>query len=326
MEQRRHNPTRWREYELILITIFCLFGIAGSWWKIFEYRGAELRDRWGRQFAENHVDFDFFINVLLPETGLLVMIYIAYFWMNLYILPRLVQVEAAEPGRFRINFSLRGHIDFSGPGGETLKRFLWGLANAIALILLLGIGWGVVIYYRREYEFSGMDWTSLANRVLGLGWKNSAGLVVLYTGYAFIRELSIRKLLSDPKRNAFRIELVNQISTYVLVYFTVGFVLYFFNIVDDDVFFIVFWAIAPVVLLSAITNIYWIFPLVGEKGFFRRPILRRILLSTLAWSAIVPFFLIPDSPSMVEAVLSLWCGQLFIGTPLSWVIFRLRKD
>lgn len=326
MEFRKHNPTRWREHELILVTIYCLLGITGYWWKIFEHTGAGLRERYGWGFKEHQLHFDYFSNVLLPQTGLLVMIYLAYFWMNLYILPRLVQADAAEPGSFRFHFSLRGRIDISGSSGETLKRFLWGLANTILLIVGLGIGWAVVIYYQRQYDFTGMDWTSMANRVLGLGWSNAAEAVVIYTGYAFIREMIIRQLIADPKRNAFRIALINQISVYVLVYFSLGCVLYFFNIVDDYGFYVIIFGFTPPLLLAGITNVYWIFPLIGEGRFFRRPILRRLLLSTLAWSIPAPFFMVPDRHEVVPVVLALWMGQLFGITPLSWLIYRGRKD
>src|SRR5258708_13150191 len=111
MEQRKHNPTRWREHEFILMTVFCILGVAGAWWKIFAFTGAELRDRWGADFKVHHLYFDFFVNYLLPETALLIAFYLGYFWINLYILPRLLQADSIEPGSFRIAFSLRARIE-----------------------------------------------------------------------------------------------------------------------------------------------------------------------------------------------------------------------
>ena len=326
MELRKHNPTRWREHELLLVTIYCLLGIVGSWWKIFEFSGAELRERWGASFIDRHLHFDYFTNVLLPQTGLLVVVYLFYFWMNLYILPRLVQADAPTPGTFRMAFSLRGRIDISGSSGETLKRLIWGVMNTILLILLLGVVWAIVIYFQQSYEFSEMSWTSMANKVLGLGWKRSAGLVLLYIGYGFIRELSIRRLIADPKRNAFRIQLANQVSTYVLIYFSLGCVLYFFNIVDDYTFFCVFFGFGPTVLLAGLMNVYWLFPMKGEGSFFRRPILRRLLVSTFLWSIPAPFIIAGDSHELPQAVLSMWMALLLVVTPITWLIFRLRKD
>ena len=164
MEIKKHNPITWRESELVLVTIFCLVGIAGYWWKIFDHTGEELRGMYAYLFTEKHLPFDYFSNILLPNTGLLALLYLFYFWMNLYILPRLMQVEATEPGGFRIRFSLRGRLDFSGPAGQTLKRFLLGVANTVLLIILLGIGWGVALYYERPYDFVGMDWTSVSSK------------------------------------------------------------------------------------------------------------------------------------------------------------------
>src|SRR5262249_39370500 len=140
--------------------------------------------------------------------GLLALLYLLYFWMNLYILPRLMQVGAAEPGSGRVVFSLRGRLDFSGPGGGTVERLVWGLLNAVLLMILLGIAWGIAIYFEREYDFAGMDWTSMANRALGLGWRNAAQLVALYTAYGVFRELTMRKLLQSPRQNAYYITLV----------------------------------------------------------------------------------------------------------------------
>lgn len=327
MELKKHNPIKWREHELILVTVYCLLGIAGAWWNLFEYTGAEQRERWGWEFKEHQLYFDFFVNYLLPQTGLLISLYLAYFWMNFYILPRLVQADAAEPGFFRVAFNLKARIEVSGSGGQTLKRLLWGLVNAIVLILLLGAVWGIVVYYQREFDYRGWDWTSTANRVLGIGWKNAAGLVLLNIAYGFIRELTIRRLLADPKRNTFRISLLNQVSTYTVVWLVIGCVIFFFNIVnrDEKGFYFTFFGVIPSLVLAGITNIYWIFPLIGERSFFRWTVLRRLLWTTLAWSIPAPVFFAPEH-EVPPVALAIWMGQLFVITPLSLIIFQRRKD
>jgi two-component system LytT family sensor kinase len=331
MELKKHNPMnpiRWREHELILVTVYCLVGIAGAWWTIFEHTGAELRDRWGWNFNEHHLYFNFFINHLLPETGLLIAFFLAYSWMNLYILPRLVQADAAEPGSFRIAFNLRARIEVSGSAGETLKRFLWGLLNAIVLTVLLGAAWGMADYYEHQYDYIGWDRTSTANRVLGIGWKNAAGLVLLYIAYGFVREWSIRRLLTDARRNAFGISVLNQITTYTLVWLVVGCVIFFFNVVDQQTagFYFTFFGVIPSLVLAGITNLYWVFPLVGEGRFFRWMVLRRLLWTTLAWSLPAPFFFVPQAKEVPPVIMAVWMGQLLGITPLAWIIFQRRKD
>ncbi|HEY4107901.1 sensor histidine kinase [Puia sp.] len=324
---KKHNPIKWREHEVILVTVYCLLGVAGAWWKIFEYTGVEQRQQWGSNFTEHHLYFDFFINYLLPETGLLIAFYLAYVWMNLYILPRLVQVDAAEPGSFRVAFTLRARIEVSGTAGETLKRFLWGMINAIVLTVLLGAIWGVVIYYQRQFDYIGWDWTSTANRVLGLGWTRSAGLVLMYIAYGFVREWSIRRLTTDARRNAFRISLLNQLTTYTTVWLIIGCVLFFFDVIDyDPGFYFTFFGVIPALVLAGFTNVYWVFPLVGEGRFFRWMVLRRLFWTTLAWSFPAPILIMPTAHMLPPAILSIWMGQLFVITPLSWIIFQRRKD
>jgi hypothetical protein len=301
--------------------------IAGTWWSIFAHTGDYLRERWGWAFNEHHLYFDFFANHLLPETGLYLAFFLTWFWMNFYILPRLVQAEAAEPGRFRVAFSLRGRIDIDGTAGETLKRLIWGLIHAILLILLLGAIWGVVIYYERQYDYIGWDWRSAANRVLGLGWQNAALLAVSYIGYGFLREWIIRRLVADIHRNAFRIALLNQVSTYTLVWLILGCVLYFFRIIGDEPgFYFAFFGIIPSIALAAITNLYWVFPIVGDGRFFRWAVRRRLLVSTLACSLPAPLFSVPEAREIVPVISMLWLGQLFVVTPLTWLLFKSRKD
>jgi LytS/YehU family sensor histidine kinase len=74
------------------------------------------------------------------------------------------------------------------------------------------------------------------------------------------------------------------------------------------------------------TNVYWVFPMIGEGRFFRWPVLRRLLPTTLAWSILPPVFFIPDAHEVPPVVLSIWMGMLWVVTPLSLVIFVRRKD
>jgi len=325
MELRKHNPVKWRENELVLVTMYCLLGIAGAWWKIFEHTGAELRDMFGGEFRDHHLYFDFFVNYLLPETGLFTALYLCYFWMNLYILPRLTQTDAAERGSFRVAFSLRGRIDVSGNAGKTLIRFVWGVIHAILLILVLGAIWGGVIYYQHEYEFKGWEWVSTANRMLGLGWRNAAGLVILFTAYGMFREWVIQKLLKEPGQSTlYYILLVNKIGIYTTIYFTIGCVLYFFEIVDDRSFFIVFFGVAPSLILGGVTVLYWIFPAVS-KSFWERKNLRKVLVTGFCWSIPFSVWMADESRDLVPAVMSLWTGQFLVAFVL-WIFYRGRRE
>lgn len=304
MEIKRHNPIKWRENEWVLMTLFVLLGIAGNWWKVFEGDGADV----------------------LPRTGLLAMLFVAYFWMNLYILPRLMQVGAREPGSFRVQFTLKARLEFNGPAGETLKRFIWGLLNGVALMLLLGVGWAAVLTYLQPKEFVGLNWTAKADLALIQGWRHSAQVVAIYTAYAVFRELTIRKLLAAPRENAFHITLVNKISIYGTLWFSLGCLLSSFSVVNDESFYVVFFGVAPPMLLGGIINLYWIYPLTGTGSFFQRKIINRVVITAFAIN--LPFALwMADYPHEVsEAVMTMWLGQLIVPTPIAWLIYRSRRE
>jgi hypothetical protein len=158
-----------------------------------------------------------------------------------------------------------------------------------------------------------------------MGWRNSAQLVAVFTAYGIFRELIIRKLLRNLRHNSFHIVLVNKICLYTVIYFSVGCVLYFFSIVDDKGFFMVFFGTLPPLLLGGITALYWIFPKAGEGGFWQRKNLRRVLISGFLWS--IPFgFAMSGGPhDEVPALLGLWLGQFAMAFVL-WLFYRSRRD
>jgi two-component system, LytTR family, sensor kinase len=304
METKRHIPIKWRENEWVLMTLFVALGIAGNWWKVFEGAGAQV----------------------LPRTGLLAMFFVAYFWMNLYILPRLVGEGTREPGGFRVTFTLKARLEFAGPAGQTLKRRIWGVINAIVLILLLGTGWAAVLTYLQPREFETLNWIPKANLALVQGWRNSAQLVVVYTAYAIARELAIRKLLKAPQENAFHITLVNQISLYATLWFSLGCLLNSFSIINEASFYIVFFGVAPPLLLGGIINLYWIYPLTGTGPFWQRKILNRVVITAFAVNLPFALCLAGNSHEIVESVMTMWLGQFIIPTPVSWLFYRSRRE
>lgn len=75
------------------------------------------------------------------------------------------------------------------------------------------------------------------------------------------------------------------------------------------------------------SNTYWLFPLKGTRPFLSKPILTRLLLSTLLYT--LPFiFLLSLSPYVFigRAFLVCWLSQLFILTPITWLTFQQKKD
>jgi two-component system LytT family sensor kinase len=322
------NKTRWREYEFILVTIICLAGILGLCWKLLSMTQADLDAWYGAPFSDNHFSFNFYLNVLLPRAGLLLLIYFCYLRMNLYILPRLLHTEALEKGAFRLHFSLSARIALEGASGEALRRSLWALLYIFLLILFLGAGWGISLYYQSPFLFSLPDGRST---VLGLGLQHAFTLVIAYTIYASLREAAIRWMDAHPERRSYRVSITNQVGGLLLIYFSLGWLVYSFDVIRDhggaEAFYTFYFALFPPALLACLSNLFWLFPLKKERSIFKRPIFWRLVASTGLWS--LPFILfLPVEPpgAVVPAFISLWLALLLVVTPISLLIYQQRKD
>jgi two-component system, LytTR family, sensor kinase len=316
MEPRLYH-IRWRSHEFLLVTIVVLAAIAGLARPIFETTPEHLTEWYGQGFADAHLSFDYYRNVLFPHAGFLMLLYGCYCWMFLYIVPfftRGLSPVEPIPGFFRLVVR---------PG-----RLAWLLFNVALLLTILGIGWG------NSYSF----WNAPAvvndqlsdAMIVGIGLRHAAGLVVGYVVYAAIRETAIGRMRQDQLKNANWIAVANQVSGFFLVYYGAGAVLSNFGLLLGDSrmrdFYFIF---LPPAILTIYTNLYWVFPVkTGTKlwrGWQRRA-WTRLLLSTSCWLIPFIFYGLTDVGNPVAAWLSLWLMQLVITTPISWLIWRQRKD
>ena len=307
---------RWRSQEFLLVTILILAAIAGFVRPVLEMSPEYLANNYGVAFMNAHLEFDYYRNVLFPHLGFLALLYGCYCWINLYIIPyflRGLSEQRAGPV-FRLATS---------PG-----RIIWCVLNIFLLTALLGIGWGVAWSY--------LDYPTMINNhltgamVIGIGLQHVSGWAIGYVLYAAIREVAIRRMQQDQLKNAHWITVVNQVGGFFLIYYALGVVLLNFHLVADikamtDFFFI----FLPPAVLTIYTNLYWVFPIKGEGNLWRgwrgRP-RQRLLLSTACW--LIPFLLysIDNNEALIFFSIIFWAGQLAITTPVSWLIWRQRKD
>jgi two-component system LytT family sensor kinase len=324
------SKIRWREHELIVVTIICLSGIAGYCWRIFSFSSADLDGWYGRPFTEHHLIFNYYLNILLPRAGIFLLAYLCYLRMNLFILPRLLQEGAKERGAFDLHFSLSGRVVMEGASGEALKKSLWALLYIFLLIGLLGAGWGIAIYYQAPYDFPLPD---SRTTILGLGLKKAFALIIAFSIYASLREAAIRWMDANPGLRSYRVSIANQVTGFMAVYFSLGSLLYHFNVIEDghEAFYAFYFCLLPPALLVSMSNLYWLFPMKEGKSVFRRPLFGRLLGSTALW--VLPFAIlfivfVPGGPSdaVILVFLSMWMAALAGVTPVSWLIYRQRKD
>ena len=312
MEPAFRNTTRWRTNEFVLVTTLILLAIAGNIWPILKESQKELNGGRGDEFLAAHIPFDYYFNVLLPHLWVLALVYASYCWLNFYVAPRLARVRLSQG------------IVLEGPQADALKTALWALATAFFLTVVLGAAVG------SAYTYTNTPWIEgplTDPMMVGIGLRQATPWVIGFIIYAFIREKAIRRMETDPLAHASQISIVNQVSSFFLVYFAVGSAMDNFGVIEyPRAFYDFYFYLLPQMLLAAVTNLYWVFPIKGDGGFWRWPIIRRLLISNFIW--IIPFagYGLPDAHDIPAVIVSLWSVNVLVTTPISWLIFRQWKD
>jgi two-component system LytT family sensor kinase len=318
------HTTRWREHEFLLVTLLCTIAVVGNVWRLFQHPAAALARDYGEDFIREGLPFTYTRNILLPGIATPILIYISYVSMNLFIMPRLFQTEGAAIGSFRLQVTgnANSRIEMSGPGGESLKRFILGLGQTFLLILGLGTGLGIAYFYRYR-PFMPRDISNIM--IMGRGLRTAINFTIVYIIYAIIRESSLKRLERHSDAYANRIHLINQCTALITCYFTLGELLYYFELMENPTT-VWYFGIIPALTLSALTNIYWILPRRPEAKLLDRPTLRWVLVTSLAWC--IPFSMatVPDEHAVAPVIFSLWLAQMTITYPLSRYIFRQQKE
>ncbi|MBN9384353.1 MAG: histidine kinase [Chitinophagaceae bacterium] len=319
---------RWREHELILATVICVLTVAGNIWKVLDNSWTSLNKEYGDPFYNNDVPFNYATNILLPNISVAILLYLSFLVMNFSILPRLLQTDAPVKGSFTFHFARSGSIEMKGDAGRVLKRTIGGIIYTLLLMVILGAGWGLAIFYRNRYVYS-IPGNEMDPRqvIIAGGLKKAFWAILVYLLYASIREAAISKLTQSSQWKAFRVRLANQVSGYFVVYCAIIYYFFCFDIIDDKAYALFIW-IPPAVFIY-LTHIFWLFPFKGNRSIFKGPVFRRLLLSTLLW--LIPFSIVfclavEESKIFMPTLLGAWLFALLLVTPLSWFIYRWRKD
>ena len=77
---------RWREHEMIFVSMISAIILAAYLWAMHNVTPQQFAG----PFINNHVPFNFYRNVLLPDIGMGVLIYLSYLWVSLYTIPAFI--------------------------------------------------------------------------------------------------------------------------------------------------------------------------------------------------------------------------------------------
>lgn len=299
---------RWREHEIMFVTILVVAQIILSLLKIYNPSYEKSEIDFALKFNENGFSFIYRRNVVLPQIISLLLMYLGYLLINLLILPSIKKISFSD-------FEKLLTINIIKP-----------VIAIVAVSYLLAIGVNVISYYARphlfnygEYQFLalfGYNDTPLAN--LFSGFDRAIGFVMLFTAVAGMRELVIWLIDKPDAKREFRVMVTNNTTPLVFVYFSI---LFLINPIHND--FRTFFSCVTPILFLYIYLTFWLFPLKGEASFLKGPILLRLLGTTFILT--LPFIFMYWHNDLFQ-VLILWVFLLLIVTPLSWLLYQQRKD
>ncbi len=299
---------KWKYHELLFSTMAVAVIIAS-------YIG-QSKTGFDIPFIQNHVPFNLFRNVLGPKIGIMLVIYLAYLFINNYSVPR-----------------------FQFASGKTFKNLLSFLLQFLFIGFILGTALNLSIYFLHEWQFQypGFSiWFNPDNNNSQLNlfasYAGSFFLLVLYFLYAGLRQLMIRFIDRPEERRLYRIIITNQVTGFLTV---LSIILLILSVIESTsianiAVYIFSFSLPGFVLFM--TNTYWLFPFKGKNSFLNLPLVARLLICSVV--LILPFsFFVAKSingPDFISdpgtAFLYLLVWQLFIVTPASWFIYRQRKD
>jgi two-component system, LytTR family, sensor kinase len=299
---------RWREHEMIFVTVLVVSQMIFTIWEL--YNPSEYpHPNFAAGFDKAGLSFVFWRNVLLPQIGSFLLVYLTYLCINLLIIPSIKKISFKDVEKL-LTLTL-------------LKPILLIAATSY----LLAIGINVITYYARPHLFDYGDYQLLASlgyndnplKNVFLGFEGSIAIVLVFIVLAGIRELIIWLIDRPGPSREFRALVINNITPLLFVYFLIPFLI---NPVHDRFMDYLAW-ITPVLAIY-IYNTFWLFPFSEGYKWRQGPVLVRLLLSTFAGAL---FFTIVFRGGEKLIGFSLyWPFLLLIVTPLTRLLYQQRKD
>jgi len=319
---------KWRQHEMILVTTVAVAKLTIYLWSIYKLPAIEINMRYAGPFNDMHVPFNLYRNVILPDIGLGILIYLSYLWLSLYTIPRLLFPKKFEAGTSKISLSF-SKLSFQGLSKKIIKKYAWLIIQILLLVLILGIASDIATYFRHEWQFHYPGFSIFFNKnnpnsqlSLSAGFFVAVTMLILYALYVCIREVTINLIIRSKQRE-YNTLICNKVTAFILFFLCVAALLASFNIIHDQQFFISFSLYIPALFAMYISNVYWLFPMKGNDPFFSKKIIIRLLCTSFIYSIPLVVFIHEQGPI---AFLYSWAEQLFIVTPLTWWYYQSNKD
>jgi two-component system, LytTR family, sensor kinase len=318
---------RWRQHEIIFATITAAILLISYLWSMQNV----IPNQFAAPFINNHVPFNLYKNVLLPQIGGGLTIYFAYLFVNLFTIPRLLFPKKFEAGTSMMSVSLtKMKVKFRGMAGKILKNTLWFIIQIGLLIFVTGSLLNIGIYYLHQWEYNypglpGLLKKHIAQSPMNLLWGYGIAsfLLMFYGLYVCVREIGINFIESPGNRRDYRVMICNQMTAFFAIYFVVPIFLKSFGLFGGGVFLVGYFTIILPIFFIVMSNMYWLLPKKGDKSFLNPAIFFRLLLSAFLYS--IPFLFFVHE-GFVFALVFCMSILLFIITPITWLLYGRRKE
>jgi two-component system, LytTR family, sensor kinase len=301
---------RWREHEMIFVTIIIAGQIITLLLNMYHLPDVQPGINFAAGFSDNNLPFVYWRNALLPQLSSILLIFSGYLSVNLLIIPALK----------KISFN-----DF-----ETILavNILKPVLAIVVSSYLLAIGVNAISFYAKPHLFNyggyqflalfGYNDKPLTN--IFFGFDRAIGLVMLILFIAGIRELIIWLLAKPGPGREYRTLIANNTTALVFLYLLILCVI---NPVHEK--FNIYTVYATPVLLLYIYLTFRLFPLKADLSFMRRQVLTHLLLANFIAALPVLFYSILEDAGVFPFLID-WAFLFFIITPLTWLLYLQRKD
>jgi hypothetical protein len=244
---------RWREHEFILVTVLAILVVAAIYWTWFVIHRSVPNFQ---AFEAHQLHFNPYRNALIPDTGIVLLVYGAYLVFSREIIKQVLEKKA-------------------------VSEFILQL---LGLILLVAIGILIAVYFKQEW--AGLTFPHVA-------WSFLSTLIgtVVFLIYIALRETVISSIQRSGIRRNYWTLVCNQFTAFASIYIIIPFVVAIFRIIHDGEPIALYFALTLPIFLLYIINTYWVFPLTALGKFFRLPVIARVVAATFACS--IPFLLVP---------------------------------
>lgn len=295
---------RLKNYELTLFTLLTGITAAGYLWEANYVDTTSIEN----VFIENGHSFNYFTNVLSPKLGALLFIFLLYVTTYILNIPYLLINKA-----------------------RSTNQYIWIGIYIFIAIFLMALGANLATYFARPAYFSyggykimalfGYNDKPLEDIFFGFGRASS--IVIIYLLYACLREYITARIRKSKRRNYLTM-IANEVALTFVIYLLIPFSAATFELIKDDFFFTIYVLFITPTLFIYLINTYWIFPSTDTKPWQNIRTISLIVVSTLFFTFL--FNRLSFHSFTMPLWLTSWAIQLFLVTPITWLLYQQRKD